>query len=68
MHFYFHKRNFLNWLGTEKLFLFLISFTIEYTVNALFYNDDTMHKIYESKGQLDLAYQIPIIIYSTIIS
>ena len=29
-----------------KIDLFFIGFTIEYTVNALFYNDDTMHKIY----------------------
>ena len=51
-----------------KINLFFIGFTIEYTVNALFYNDDTMHKIYESKGQFDLDTQLPIIIYSYIIS
>ena len=51
-----------------KIDLYFINFTIEYTVNALFYNDDTMHKIYESKGQFDLENQIPIIVYSTIIS
>ena len=27
-----------------------------------------MHKIYESKGQFDLETQIPIMIYSTLIS
>ena len=32
-----------------KIDLFLIGFTIDYTVNALFFNDDTMHKIYQSK-------------------
>ena len=37
--------------GIIKLDLFLVGFVIEYTVNALFYNDDTMHEIYESKGQ-----------------
>ena len=47
--------------GIIKIDLFFICFTIEYTVNALFYNDDTMHKIYESKGQFDLVNQIPII-------
>ena len=51
-----------------KINLFLIGFTIEYTVNALFYNDETMHKIYESKGDFDLETQIPIAVYSTIIS
>ena len=48
--------------------LFFIGFSIYYTVNALFYNDDTMHKIYESKGDFDLDTQLPIALYSTIIS
>ena len=51
-----------------KIDLFLIGFTIDYIVNALFYNDDTMHNIYESKGKFDLEVQIPIIIYSYLIS
>ena len=49
-------------------YIFLIEFTIDYIVNALFYNDDTMHNIYESKGKFDLEVQIPIIIYSYLIS
>ena len=55
-------------LGIIKINLFFIGFTIEYAINALFYNDDTMHKIYESKGDFDLETQLPIAIYSTIIS
>ena len=35
--------------GLIKIDLFFIGFSIEYILNALFYNDDTMHKIYESK-------------------
>jgi len=54
--------------GIIKLDLFFISFAIDYILNAFFYNDDTMHKIYESKGQFDLTSQLPIIIYSYIIS
>ena len=54
--------------GIVKIDLFFIGFTIEYIVNALFYNDDTMHKIYENKGQFNLETQLPIAIYSTIIS
>ena len=42
--------------GIIKIDLFFIGFTIEYTVNALFYNDDTMHKIYENKGKFDLKF------------
>ena len=37
-------------------------------MNALFYNDDTIHKIYEVKGAFDLEYQLPKIIYSSFIS
>ena len=33
-----------------KISLFLLGFSIYYVINALFYNDDTMHNIYESKG------------------
>ena len=51
-----------------KINLFCIGFTIEYIVNALFYNDDTMHEIYEKKGDFDLTTQIPIAVYSTLIS
>ena len=38
------------------------------SVNALFFNDETMHKIYVDKGSFDFIYQLPQIIYSTIIS
>ena len=54
--------------GIIKIDLFLIGFVIEYTINALFFNDDTMHEIYESKGEYDMETQLPIIVYSTIIS
>ena len=51
-----------------KIDLFGIGFTLYYTVNALFYNDDTMHNIYENEGSFDIEYQIPKIIYSSLIS
>ena len=51
-----------------KINLFFIGFAIEFTVNGLFFNDDTMHKIYESKGEFDLENQLPIAVYSTLIS
>ena len=38
------------------------------TVNALFFNDDTMHKIYIDEGSYNFVYQIPQIIYSSVIS
>ena len=51
-----------------KIDLFLFNFALFYIINALFFNDDTMHKIYQSKGEFDLEYQLPIIVYSTLIS
>jgi len=51
-----------------KISLFLFSFSIYFIINALFFNDSTMHDIYEAKGSYNFIYQIPIILYSTIIS
>ena len=51
-----------------KIFLFFFSFSSDLTINALFFNDDTMHKIYQDKGKFDLLYQIPQILYSALIS
>ena len=50
-----------------KIFLFFFSFSLDLTINALFFNDETMHKIYEDKGKFNLLYQLPQIIYSTLI-
>ncbi len=33
-----------------------------------FFNDNTMHKIYEDQGKFNFIYQLPQIIYSTLIS
>ena len=51
-----------------KICLFLFCFASYFIVNALFFNDSTMHKIYEDQGKYDLIYQIPQILYSTVIS
>ena len=51
-----------------KIFLFFFSFSSDFVINALFFSDETMHKIYEDKGQYNFLYQIPQIIYSTLIS
>ena len=51
-----------------KIDLFFIQFILDYTVNALFFNDETMHKIYEDKGTFNFVYQLPQIIYSSLIS
>ena len=36
--------------------------------NAIFMNEDAIHNIYENKGNFDIIYQIPQILYSNIIS
>ena len=51
-----------------KIDLFISGFSLNYAVNGLFFNDDTMHNVYKSKGLFDISYQLPIIIYSSIIS
>ena len=51
-----------------KIDLFLFSFSLYFTVNALFFNDDTMHKIYEDKGVFNFLFQLPSILYSVLIS
>ena len=51
-----------------KMDLFFVSFVIYYSVNAIFFDDNTMHEIYKSKGSFNLEYQLPKIIYSSFIS
>ena len=51
-----------------KLFLFFFFFASDITVNALFFTDDTMHKIYVDSGKFNFMYQLPQIIYSYLIS
>ena len=51
-----------------KIILFIFSCALLYSVNSLFFQDSTMHKIYEDQGMFNLNYQLPQIIYSTLIS
>ena len=51
-----------------KMFLFFLFFAVHFAVNALFFDDKTMHKIMSNKGEFNFIYQIPLIIYSSIIS
>ena len=52
----------------SKLGLFIISFSLYLTLNAIFFSDSSIHKLYEEKGKYNYIYQIPKILYSTIIS
>ena len=51
-----------------KIILFLFSFALYFTINASFFNDETLHKIYEDQGNFNFIYQIPQILYSSIIT
>ena len=51
-----------------KIFLFFFNFSLSFFVNALFFNDETMHKIYEDKGSFDFIYNLPQILLSSLIS
>ena len=51
-----------------KNFLFFFSFCLDLTINALFFTDETIHKIYEDEGKFNFLYQIPQTLYSTLIA
>ena len=51
-----------------KIFLCFYNFSLSYTVNALFFSDETIHQISEDEGKFNFIYQLPQILYSSIIS
>ena len=51
-----------------KYSLFLISLSLYFVVNAFFFVDSTIHKIYEHQGMVKLFLEVPKALYSSIIS
>ena len=51
-----------------KISFFFIAFSLYITISGFFFSDQTMHKVYENNGQFNFVYQIPQIIYSSLIS
>ena len=51
-----------------KVCLFFLSFSIYYFINTLFFDESTIHQIYENKGIYKFTYLAPHISYSFIIS
>ena len=51
-----------------KMFFYFFFFSLTIVFNALFFTDESIEIIYEDKGSFNLEYQIPQIIYSTILS
>ena len=55
-------------LITIKISLFLISFSLYFVINGFFFSDGTMHKIFLDNGSYIFIYQVPQILYSSVIS
>ena len=55
-------------LKTLKISLFLLVFSLYFTINGFFFSDDSMHKVYVDRGIYNFVYQIPQILYSSIVS
>jgi hypothetical protein len=55
-------------LFSVKICLFLTNFSLYLTINCFFFSDETMHKIYIDNGDYNFLYQLPQIIYTSIIS
>ena len=55
-------------LVTIKICLLLIAFSLYFTINAFFFNDETMHKIHEENGAFNIITQIPQILFSSVVS
>ena len=51
-----------------KYSLFVLSLALYFAINTLFFKDSTMHQIHIEQGKYNLIYQIPQILYSTLIS
>ena len=54
--------------GVIKKFMLFLSFALHYTSNALFFNESTLHQIYEDEGKFNFKYQISHILISAVIS
>jgi hypothetical protein len=54
-------------LMTMKISLFLLTFSLYFTIDGFFFTDETMHNIYINNGNFQFVYQIPLILYSSII-
>ena len=51
-----------------KISLLLLSFSLYFSINGFFFNDNTMHKIYIENGTYNFIYHLPTTLYSTLIS
>ena len=54
-------------LPVIKILSLILAFALYFTINGFFFSDATMNKINEDKGAFDILFQIPQILYSTLI-
>ena len=55
-------------LFSLKLSLFLLSFSLYFTIKGFFFTNNTINKIHEDIGAFIIIYQIPQILFSSLIS
>ena len=55
-------------LVSLKIASFLLQFSLYFTLNALFFTDDTIHQIYLDNGEMDFKFHVPQLIYTSLIS
>ena len=55
-------------ISTIKISLFILTFNLSFTVNALFFNDEAIYQINQEQGSYNLNNQISRVVYSAIIS
>ena len=55
-------------LLTIKISLFLLTSSLYFTIGGFFFTDKTMHNVYINNGSFKFVYQIPLILYSSIIT
>ena len=51
-----------------KISLFIVSISMYFTIEAFFFNDETMHKIYQESGVYNIISQFPQLLYSSVVS
>ena len=51
-----------------KIYIFFLTYVINYVISAMFYSDSTIHKIYVDEGSFDFTYQLPQMCYSLLIT
>ena len=55
-------------ISSVKISLFIVSFNLSLTINALFFNDEAIYEINQDEGSFNLSTQITRVLYSAIIS